>query len=116
MTILNSTRHTTVCTKTCFADTPGTRLVGLLNRTTISSDEALVITECRSIHMFFMRFAIDVIFADRNKKVVGIVKNIQPFFLSPYFFRAYYAIEGAAGMIEKSKTDLGDQLEFAEKK
>lgn len=115
MTILNSTRHSTVCSQTYFADTLRARLVGLLNRTKIASEEALVITECRSIHMFFMRFAIDVIFADKNKKVVGIVKNIRPFFLSPYFFRAYYAIEGAVGMIERSKTEPGDQLEFVER-
>ncbi|MCK5580871.1 MAG: DUF192 domain-containing protein [Candidatus Omnitrophica bacterium] len=96
------------------ADTAVSRLVGLLNRKHLPQEEALVITDCRSIHMFFMRFAIDVIFADKNKKVVGLVKNIKPFFMSPYFFRAYYAIEASSGVIELSKTQLGDSIVFEE--
>ncbi len=114
MQIANSTRHSLISAKARLADTPWARLVGLLNRATIDPDECLVITDCRSIHMFFMRFAIDVIFVDKNHKVVGLTKNIPPFGLSRYFFRAHYAIEGAVGMIERSKTEVGDQLAFIE--
>jgi len=112
--VLNPSRHTLISAKANFADTLLTRLVGLLGRERLAVGEALIITECRSIHMFFMRFPIDVIFADRNRKVVGLVKNIRPFGMSPYFFRAHYAIEGEVGMIERSKIFVGDQLEFAE--
>jgi len=97
------------------ADTALSRMVGLLNQKTIGEDEALVITQCRSIHMFFMRFAIDVIFLDRQKRVVGLVKGIRPFRISPYFFKAFYAVEGAPGMIAGSGTQVGDILDFIEK-
>lgn len=97
------------------ADTVISRLVGLLNREQIAEDEALVITQCRSIHMFFMRFAIDVIFLDRQKRVVGLVKGIRPFWMSPYFLKAFYAVEGAPGMIAGSGTQVGDIVDFVEK-
>lgn len=87
-------------------------MVGLLSKKDLKKDEALVISRCQSIHMFFMRFAIDVIFADRNCKVVGIVRNIRPFQLSPIFFKSFFAIELRPGTIEETKTSLGDQLIF----
>lgn len=60
--------------------------------------------------MMFMRFAIDVVFVDRHHVVIGAVKNIKPFRLSPYFLRASYAVEMYPGRIEESLTQIGDQL------
>ncbi len=65
-----------------------------------------------SIHMFFMRFAIDVIFVDGQNRVIGLVERIKPFRMSPYFFRAKWAIELSAGTIEKTGVRQGDELEF----
>ena len=90
------------------------RMVGLLDRRSLPDNEALLIPHCQSIHMFFMRFPIDVIFLDKDLRVVGLVRNIKPFHLSPIFFRASSAIEGAVGMIERSQTQLGDLLEIKE--
>lgn len=92
------------------ADTAVSRLVGLLKHKFLPPNAGMIITQCRSIHMFFMRFAIDVIFVDRNYRVVGLVENIRPFRLSPYFWRASCAIELPVGTIVASKTRVGDQL------
>lgn len=94
------------------ADTFSSRLVGLLNRRSIEAQEALVINRCQSIHMFFMRFAIDVIFVDRNFVVVGLTPNIKPYRLSPLFHNAYYAVEVPVGVITASRTSKGDQLKL----
>ena len=88
------------------------RMVGLLGRTTLLPGEALVITRCQQIHMFFMRFAIDVIFVDRNDKVVGLVERIRPFTMSRIFWQANRAIELPTGRISQTHTALGDQLDF----
>ena len=80
----------------------------------MSFQEALIITRCQSIHMLFMRFAIDVIFADDDNKVVGLVENIKPFQWSPIFFKASYAIEGNVGMIKTTQTTLGDWIQIKE--
>jgi len=110
MRILNDSRKTIIAADAGVADTPGTRLKGLLGRTSLNHPEALIITQCRQIHMFFMKFPIDVIFVDKKGFVVGLVKNIKPFRLGPYFFRASYAIECPCGTIAKTKTMIKDKI------
>ncbi len=87
-------------------------MTGLLKHSSLEKGEALIITRCNSIHMLFMKFSIDVIFVDKKDSVVGVVKEIKPFRLSPIFFKASYAIELPAGFIEKSRTARGDKLEI----
>ena len=94
------------------ADTFFPRMIGLLNRKFLKEGEGLVITSCQQIHMIFMRFPIDVIFVNKTHKVVGLVRNIQPFSLSPIFWKASFVIELPIAAIEKSQTQLGDILEF----
>ena len=89
-------------------------MVGLLNRSSLLEDEALIITRCQSIHMFFMRFAIDAIFVDQNNYVVGLVKSIKPFRLSRIFFGARYVIETPVGIIVQTETSLGDKIKIEE--
>ena len=110
MKIINTTRRTILAERAEVADSFYSRMVGLLKRKSFVAGEALVITHCQSIHMFFMKFAIDVIFADKNDRVVGLVRNIKPFRLSPVYFQASYAVEIPAGIIERSGTVCGDQL------
>lgn len=112
MRIINQTKNTLVAERAQIADTIVSRLVGLLTRASLSPQEGLVITECRQIHMFFMRFAIDVIFVNRDNKVVGLVRNIKPFRMSRYFFRAKKALELPVGVINSSLTEKGDVLIF----
>ena len=108
MKIVNQSNNNILAQNAQLADTVISRLVGLLNRARLNSGEGLVITQCRSIHMFFMRFAIDVVFVDKNNAVIGLVKNIKPFMMSPYFFRSSYVIELPPGTIDASQTRLGD--------
>ena len=89
-------------------------MTGLLNRQSLPKDEALVITRCQSIHMFFMRFAIDAIFVDKDNCVVGLVKGIKPFRLSPIFFRSSYVIEVPEGVIVQTETSPGDKIKIEE--
>ena len=114
MKIINISNKKVICQNASLADTPISRIFGLLKHKSLPPDEGLVITRCRSIHMFFMRFAIDVIFIDKNSRIVGLVKSIKPFRMSPYFFKARSAIELAAGTIEKTRTLIGDQILFEE--
>ena len=110
--IRNLTRNSVIASHVEIAKTSQQRMKGLLGRTDFPKNEALIITRCQSIHMFFMKFAIDVLFCDKQNKVVGICENIKPFQLSPIFFKASYAIELPAGTIASSKTKLGDQIKL----
>ena len=110
MRIINQTKKQIISENARLADTALSRVIGLLNRGSLSAGEGLVITQCRSIHMFFMKFSIDVIFVDRKNAVIGLVKRIQPFCMSPYFWRASCAIELPAGAIDATQTVIGDTV------
>lgn len=67
-----------VCATCELADTVLTRLRGLLGRASLSSGEGLLLVPAGSVHTFFMRFAIDVVFLDRDLCVRRIVENVGP--------------------------------------
>lgn len=112
MKVFNKTKNTVLASEAVLADTFFSRLIGLLNRHSLSEGEALIITRCQSIHMFFMRFPIDVVFVGGDDRVVGIVEHIKPFQLSPVFLKSRYAIELKAGTILATPTSIGDQLDL----
>lgn len=68
-----------------------------------------------SIHMWFMRQAIDVIWLDREFKVVGLYENAKPwaFKLFKPKVAAKYVVECPVGTIKKSKTKEGDGFSFS---
>ena len=112
VSIFNISKNTTIARRGSVADSFLTRMVGLLNKKSLQPDEALIITQCQSIHMFFMRFPIDVIFVDKQGRVVGLVERIKPFRLSPIFFKSIYAIEVSEGAIVQTKTEIDDKIEI----
>lgn len=67
-----------VCARCRIADNPWIRLRGLLGRSGLDEDEGLLITPSNSIHMMFMRFAIDAVFLDREMVVVRLVEDLKP--------------------------------------
>jgi len=113
MKIINQSRGTVLADDVVIADTPVRRITGLLNKTSLPQGQALVIKSCNSIHTFFMRFAIDVIFADKKGKIVGLKKNIGPFKISPIYWKANFVVELPAGTLDQTNTALGDNLALA---
>lgn len=114
MKVINLNQGTTLATNAVVADDILRRFQGLLGRKRLEKGEALIIKPCNSIHMFFMRFAIDAVFVDKNNKVAGLVKNLKPFRLSPVFFKARFVVELPAGAIEESRTQIGDYISAEE--
>ncbi len=110
MKVVNQTKNTVIAENAVLADTFLSRMVGLLKHERLDKGEGLVITHCNSIHMFFMRFAIDVIFLDKNDKVVGLVPNIPPNRLSKIYFSAVRAVEVPVGVIPATQTEVGDTI------
>jgi len=115
MKIYNVTRNTTIANRAIAADRFFTRLRGLLHRKSLGAGEALIISHCQSIHMFFMRFSIDAIFVDEKCEVVALVRKIKPFQMSPIFWKASFAVELPAGVIEASKTQAGDLIKIEDR-
>jgi hypothetical protein len=79
----------------------------------LDPDSGLLIDPCGSIHMFFMRFPLDVLYVDRQHRVVRAQQAIKPWRMGPIFTRnASYVIELPVGTIEQSASTVGDQLEI----
>ena len=67
-----------VCERCSVADNPLTRLRGLLGRRGLERGEGLLLRPAGSIHMFFMRFAIDAVFLSREGEVLKVSANVRP--------------------------------------
>jgi uncharacterized membrane protein (UPF0127 family) len=113
MIVKNLTKNVVLSRNALLADTPFSRMCGLLGRDEFQEGEALIITHCNSIHMFFMKFPIDAMFLDAANRVVGDVRNIKPFQLSPIFWTAKRVIELPTGTLASTATSLGDRIEIA---
>ncbi len=109
--IRNLTKGTTLADRADIADTSATRNRGLLKHTGLAEGEGLWIVPCEGVHTFFMKFAIDVIFINKKKIVTKIRPNMVKSRIA-LSIRADSTIELPVGMIEKSKTAVGDQLEL----
>lgn len=96
------------------ASNPFSRMKGLLGKSQISPEYGLLITSCNSIHSYFMKFPIDVIFIDRNDHVVDWVTHVQPWRLVLPRWKAKSVIECSAGKIDQWRTlgwiEKGDVL------
>lgn len=62
------------------------------------------------MHMFFMRFPIDIVFLDRNGIVLKINHHLRPWRVSSLVFGARQALELVAGSVAQSGTQTGDQI------
>jgi uncharacterized membrane protein (UPF0127 family) len=69
---------TLVCERVSLALDPFTRMKGLLGRDALAHDEGILLRPAGSIHMLFMRFAIDAVFLDRDLVVVDVVRGLRP--------------------------------------
>ena len=87
---------------------------GLMGRASLPDSYALIIFPESSIHTFFMRVPIDVLFVDRDDKVIGLRAAMPPSrpFAGVAPWRGRYVIEMPAGVIASTGTALGDQLQL----
>jgi uncharacterized membrane protein (UPF0127 family) len=67
-----------VCERCTLARNPYSRMRGLLGRTGLAQGEGLLLQPAGSIHTFFMRFPIDAVFLDRERRVVSIAPDVKP--------------------------------------
>jgi uncharacterized membrane protein (UPF0127 family) len=111
--ILNITRGTEIASQARLANRFWSRGWGLLGRARLEDGEGLVLEPCSSIHTAFMRFTMDVLFADRTGKTVKAVPALRPFRLSGAP-GARYTLELPLGTIARSGTLVGDLLSFEE--
>lgn len=111
--VTNLTRNTLLADKADKADSFAKRFKGLMGVSELPVGNGLHIAPCNSIHTFFMKIPIDVLFLDASQQVVDICHAIAPWRVSRVYFEAKSVLELPAGTAAASKTEAGDRLEFA---
>lgn len=92
------------------ADTFASRFKGLLGRDGLEEGGGLHIEPCNSIHMFFMKFSIDVVFLDDDSRVVRAISAIKPWRVTRVYSKATSVLELPVGAIARSQVAPGDVL------
>jgi uncharacterized protein len=97
------------CERCLMADTPLTRLRGLLGRPPLREGEGLLLKPAAAIHTWFMRRSIDAVFLDRDLVVVGVRSHVKPWrFAGQRGSRA--VLELRAGESARRKLEPGARL------
>jgi uncharacterized protein len=114
---LNQSRGTVLCARLENAGGVAGQSKGLLGRDGLEPGAGMLFENSRFtpmmwMHMFFMRFAIDIVFLGRGDKVIRISRQLRPWRVSAMVFGARRALELEAGAAEKSSTQVGDQIKF----
>ena len=109
--VRNLTRGTVLATRLEVAGSGSTRRKGLLGRDGLAPGEGLWIVPCESVHTFFMRFPIDLVYLDRKNRIRKLRSAVGPWRLSACL-TAHSILELPAGAIQASRTERGDLVEF----
>jgi uncharacterized membrane protein (UPF0127 family) len=107
--VRNQTRNTVLGEAVDVANTSDTRRVGLLKHKSLEPGTGLWIVPCESVHTFFMKFPIDLVYLDKKKKVRK-VRNAVPAWRLSACLTAHSILELPAGTAAKTGTQPGDEL------
>jgi len=108
--VYNKTKQTFLARRLRVADSVLSRLFGLLGKRRLEPDSGLWIFPSRGIHTLGMLFAIDVVFLDRDLKVVVLRERVPPFSMTGLYLNAESVLELPAHTISRSGTEVGDEL------
>jgi uncharacterized protein len=111
MLVRNETRNSVLADSADVADTSAKRQKGLLGRDGLAEGQGLWIVPCEAVHTCGMRFAIDVLYLDRRKRVRKLRSTMVPWRFSMCLL-AHSVLELPAGVIQQTGTKPGDQLNF----
>ena len=105
---------TVVAGRLAVADSAWSRFAGLMLRRELPEGHGLLIRPCNSIHMFFMRFPLDVVFIDAAGTVVRVVDSIRPWRATSFVRGAKAAIELPAGTARRAGVAAGATVRLLE--
>lgn len=99
-----------LCHKMRVASNIFSRMKGLMFSTSLPDCDGFLISPCNSIHTFFMLYPIDVIFLDKDFKIVKVIYDLSPWRMTWVYFKARHVLEMKAGTLEKNLR-AGDAVE-----
>lgn len=109
MVVYNANTGELLGDRVALAATLRARLRGLIGRRHLEAGEGLWLVPCSAIHMFGVRFPIDVLFLDRELRVLKVVQELPPNRLAGQK-GACTALELPAGTLARTETKSGHVL------
>jgi uncharacterized membrane protein (UPF0127 family) len=86
------------------------RMLGLMFSAELPNCDGFLISPCNSIHTFFMRYPLDVLFLDKNFKIVKVIYGLSPWRMTWIYFKSSHVLEMKAGTMKKG-LNAGETLE-----
>ena len=112
MQLLNISKGITLAQEVILAEKFWGRFKGLIGTSKLPENKALLIKPCSSIHTWFMKYPIDVIFLDCDNQIVHILHAIAPYRFGPLVRNAKAVVELPARRCYQTGTKTGDLVEF----
>ena len=112
MRLINQTKNTILAEDIYLANLPFKRIRGLLGRKVFLPEQAIILEPCNSVHTFFMHFPIDILFLDKNYKVIKVLPKFNPNRISNIYWHSKRVIELPTGKINLTNTQISDQLQL----
>jgi uncharacterized protein len=111
----NRTREAQLATALSVANTHWTRLRGLLGLAAndFRNGSGLWIVPCHGVHTLGMGFAIDVLYLDREMRVVNVRSDVRPWRFTPVLRQATSVLELPCGTVAATNTAVGDTIEIS---
>ena len=98
------------------ADSFRKRFLGLMGRKRLPQGQGLLLSPCSSVHMCFMRFAIDVVYLDEEFRILKIVHSLLPWIGMSFCLGARSALEIASGEADRIGLQVGMKLRAVEQR
>lgn len=112
--VVNRERGTELGDRVRVADRWWPRLRGMIGRPPPRAGEGLLITESRGVHMWWMKYPLDVAILDDEGTVVALYPELAPGTRTKLHRRGRFALELPAGALESTGTSVGDTLSWEE--
>jgi uncharacterized protein len=113
---VNRTRGICLAENVRVARSHWTRLRGLIGteKSAFQPGQALWIVPCRGVHTLAMHYPLDVIYLDQSGYVVDLKAGVKPWRFAPVHLRAASVLELPSGVIQRTGTVIGDQIEIVQ--
>lgn len=108
--VQNRTRQQSLGEHILVADTFWTRLRGMLGRPEPQSGEGLLIIPSKSVHMWGMKYPLDVLVLDEDQTILATYTPLEPGQHTSWHSKGRMVLELPAGQVQRTQTQVGDQL------
>jgi len=88
------------------------KLVGLLRDKALDSQQGLLLSGCKQVHTFGMKFPIDVIFLSKEGQILHIENDLLKGKVSKNVKKAFYSLELKSGFAKEHNLMVHDQINF----